>query len=127
MPKCKWCERTYHYVAQFEELCDTCHRKYVERRDFVCNANGMPEDDATEEEIRALCCPRSDEAEAIIDARIKRVTRQIQDTWSEDQRISRQVQKKTTRPVSRSQVNWARVRRRWSNGSNTLATSGFME
>jgi|21_taG_2_1085346.scaffolds.fasta_scaffold290300_1 hypothetical protein len=127
MPKCKWCERTYHYVAQFEELCDTCHRKYVERRDFECDVNGMPADDATEEEIWALCYPRTHEAEAIIDARIKRVTKQIQNTWSEEQRISRSVQKKRTRRVSRNQVNWARAKRKWSGGSNTLVTSGFLE
>lgn len=98
MKSCSWCKRSMMESSPFPDVCELCHSRYVEKKDFVSPLEKY--EDTPEEELRALACPFGDEAEAIINARIKRVTEEIQDSWTPDQMESRRVQKKTCRWVS---------------------------
>ena len=125
--KCTWCNRAYHYVSKHDKLCNQCFAKYVEKREFIDQQKGLPPDDTTEEEIWAMCFPNDPRAQEIMDARIKRVTQQIQDNWTEEQRLSRAVQKKTTPTVSSESVRWAKARVTSMPSSNSSPISGILE
>ena len=127
MAKCGWCNRQYHYVSKHESLCEVCFQKYVEKREFVAQKKELPPDDTTEEEIWAMCFPNDEHAQKIMSARIERVTKQIQDNWTEEQRLSRAVQKKTTPVVSSESVRWARARVTSIHSSNSSPISGITE
>ena len=125
--KCSWCKRVYHYVSKHEALCETCYDKYVEKRDFIGQKKGLPPDDTTEEEIWAMCFPNDSHAQEIMSARIERVKKQIQDNWTEEQRLSRAVQKKTTPTVSSESVRWAKARVTSIHSSKSSPISGILE
>ena len=125
--KCSWCEKVYHYVSKHEKLCNQCFAKYVEKREFIGQKKELPPDDTTEEEIWAMCFPNDSHAQEIMSARIERVKKQIQDNWTEEQRLSRAVQKKTTPTVSSESVRWARARVTSMRSSKSSPISGIME
>ena len=110
MAACKWCERAIKKLSQFEGVCDFCHDQYIVKRDFVSKNPDMPEDDVTEEELWALVNLNTDEGQRIMDARIKRVTQQIQESWTTPQSSERLVQKKSKKSVSLSPALWVAQR-----------------
>jgi len=125
--KCKWCSKQFHYVAKHDGLCEVCVQRYIEKRDFVAQKKELPPDDTTDEEIWALCFPLDPHAQEIMTARIARVTKQIQDNWTEEQRLSRAIQKKTTPVVSKKSVRWAKAKVTSIPSSRLLRTSGTTE
>ncbi len=103
--KCQWCKKATMQSSPFPNVCELCHSRYIEKKNFV---SPMEVDEETSEaELRALASPYGDEAEAILDARIKRMTQEIQDSWTPEQAASRRVQKKSARWISVSSIDSA--------------------
>jgi len=105
MKKCQWCKKATVESSPYPDVCELCHSRFIEKKQFV---SPMDVDEETSEaELRALASPYGDEAEAILDARIKRMTQEIQDSWTPEQAASRRVQKKTGRWISVSSIDSA--------------------
>lgn len=118
MKWCKWCERAIKKLSQFDGVCDFCHDQYIAKRDHVSKNPDMPKDDATEEELWALMNLNTKEGQRIMDARIKRVSEQIQETWTTHQSAERVVQKKSKKSVSLSPALWVAQRSQLTELSN---------
>ena len=94
---CKACGRKRRdFDRDDPELCGRCSDDVRAKREYVHDARfNLPEDDTTEEEMLALVCLNiSTEAQRVMDKRIERVTKQIQDGWTDAQREKRVVAKK---------------------------------
>lgn len=106
MKSCKWCERAIKKLPKFDGVCNFCYDQYIAKRDHVSKDPDMPKDDTTEEELWALMNLNKAEGQRIMDARIKRVSEQIQETWTTHQSAERVVQKKRKKSVSLSPALW---------------------
>ena len=106
MAACNWCKRAIKKLPQIDGVCNFCYDQYITKRDFVSKNPDMPEDDVTEEELWAFVNLNTKEGQRIMDARIKRVSQQIQETWTTHQSAERVVQKKSKKSVSLSPALW---------------------
>ena len=116
MAACKWCKRPVRNMSKIDGVCDYCMTQFLIKKDFVSKNKDMPEDDTPEEELWALMNLNTTEGQRIMDQRIKRVSKEIQTTWSTHQSEERAVQKKSKRSVSLSPALWV-ARREASNSS----------
>ena len=91
--------------SPYPDVCELCHSRFIEKKQFVSPMD--VDEEPSEAELRALASPYGDEAEAILDARIKRMTQEIQDSWTPEQAASRRVQKKSARWISVSSLDSA--------------------
>jgi hypothetical protein len=77
-------------------LCGRCSDDIKAKREYSSETKyNLPEDDTTEEEFLALISLNiSSEAQRVMEKRIERVTKLIQDNWTDAQRERRSVSKK---------------------------------
>ena len=104
LKNCKACgTRRRDFDRDDPTLCGRCTDDLVVKRDHSSDSRfGLPDDKVSEEELRALICLNvNPEAQEIMDERIKRMTREIQDSWTDAQREKRSVaKKKSCQPLS---------------------------
>ena len=116
LKKCKACGiKRRDYDRDDPTLCGRCSDDLVAKRNYEPDPRyNLPADEATEEELRALICLNvNSDAQEVMQKRIERMTRKIQDNWSDGQRERRAVsKKKSCQPHSLSSSGHER-RHRW--------------
>lgn len=103
---CDWCERTAGTNSRFDGVCVKCAELYIEKRDFKSKRDDLPADNTSEEELWALVNLQKHDAQAIMDARIERMSNEINDNWTDSQRDRRLTQKKSRASVSLIPGRW---------------------
>lgn len=97
------------------KLCGRCSDDLEAKRNYEPDPRyNLPQDEASEEELRALIClDVNSEAQEVMAKRIERMTKKIQDNWTDGQRERRSTsKKKSCQPHSLSSLGLER-KHRW--------------
>ena len=94
--RCKGCgDIRRDFTKDHPDLCGMCSKDFEKKSEYAQELDHLPLESGSERETLALvCCDYDEEAQRIVDERIKRVTEEIQGNWSDAMREKRATSKK---------------------------------
>tara|TARA_R100000458_G_C8145775_1_gene155254 strand:- start:14 stop:376 length:363 start_codon:yes stop_codon:yes gene_type:complete len=94
--RCKGCgDIRRNFTKDHSDLCGMCSKDFEKKIQYAQDHEHLPPESGSEHETFALvCCDFDKDAQRIVDERIKRVTEEIQNNWSDEMREKRATSKK---------------------------------